>query len=220
MMSDWVEVDEPKVWVSRFLRYIDNIGVNWVSDVNRIEFTNAFKYSWRLVEPEVAPKFLYFDRSKKIQNKNRDAFVIVGGVLVISKELRDVLVQFDLGNTQLFEVPIYADESVTPSGLPNHYVLNVNAPKDALIPELSENIKKPVLPGQKEPRPNAKWSTVRNLEVLAVNAATACVGADLWHDPEMNDTFFMSDRLKKAIDAAGLKTSALSLKPARMFERN
>lgn len=48
--------------------------------------------------------------------------------------------------------------------------------------------------------------------------AAAAQGADLWHDPKMRNRFFMSDRLKQAIDAAGLKVKALDLYPARVFE--
>lgn len=76
------------------------------------------------------------------------------GIPIVSPARRDVLVQFDLGQTQLFEVPICADEAGTPSGLSNHFALNVHAPEDTVIVELSDNIE---LPNWSEPGPDAKY---------------------------------------------------------------
>ena len=121
---------------------------------------------------------------------------------------------------QLFEVPICADEDGTPTDLPNHYVLNVYGSKEALIPELSENIEKPVITliGDTEPRPNAKWRPKGNLDVVALSDGVL-EGADIWRDPNYKSTLFFRDRPKQAIDASGLKTKALQFASARVFER-
>ncbi len=219
VLSEWREVESPKIWVSRFPMYLDLVAFDWTSDGKQLEFINAFKYLWQTVPPEIAPKTLYFESDRSIPKSAQDAFKIIGGVLVISPDLRDVLVQFDIGDTQLFEVPIHADEDGTPSGLPNHYVLNVHAPKETVIPELSENIKQIIPFGKTEPPPTMPWSPNYSRDVLAVRAE-AVAGADLWHDPMLNYRFFLSDQLKQAIDAAGLKAKALDLHPARVFEQN
>ncbi|MGR3512437.1 MAG: imm11 family protein [Paracoccaceae bacterium] len=166
------------------------------------------------------PIGIYFSRSQSVPKATSDAFRIIDGLRVVSPALRDVLVQFAMDGVQLFEVPIYADESGTPSGLPNHCVLNVCGGKDALIPELSENIEKPIIraAGYTEPLPNAKWTAKHSKDVVALSA-DALNGTDLWRDPEYQSTFFFSDRLKQAIDAAGLKTKALSFAPTRVFRR-
>lgn len=209
-MTEWREVDEPKIWVSRFFSSDDLICFDWTAKGQRINFVHAFRRDWALASAEDAPDKVFFERHKSVKPSVRDVFRIIGGVLLVSPALRDVLVQFDLGETQLFEVPIYADESGTPSGLPNHFALNVHAPKDTVIVELSEKVKLPIVSGHTKPEPNAKFVPVGQTEILAVRA-DAAQGADLWHDPKLLIRFFMSDRLKQAFDAAGLKVKALDL---------
>ena len=125
-MSAWQEVDGPKVWVSRFLsNSVDLVPFNWNCDGDKIAFLDAFQYLWQLAPPENSPKSLFFEGANKIPPKVTDAFTIMDGLMIVSQTFRDVLVQFNIGETQLIEVPIYADENGTPSGLPNHFVLNV-----------------------------------------------------------------------------------------------
>lgn len=217
-LTDWREVDEPKIWVSRFMTYLDPVLFRWRAfSGDNMKYINAAKRDWALVAQEDAPEKAFFDEHRKIPDKVRDAFLL-GGSLAISRELRDVLLQFDIGQTQLFEVPICADENGTPSGLPNCFMMNVHAPKDTFIIEHSKWIGLPISPFRKEPSPGAKYRPQSSSEILAVKASAA-QGADLWHDPEFHDRFFLSDRLKQAIDAANLKTTALDLYPARVFER-
>lgn len=216
-MTDWKEVEEPKVWVSRFPAWLDIVYLDPVTDGDLLEFIQDSQDRLALASQEDAPKYLYFEAGSKLRLREKDAFKIIDGLLVISPELRDVLVQFDLGQTQLFEVPIYKNVKKKPSDLPNHFVLNVHAPKDTLLPELSEKYERPIRRDETEPRPGVKWRPENSSAVAAVRAES-CEGADMWHDPNVRNVFFMSDRLKHAIDAAKLKTKALDLTPARVFE--
>lgn len=219
-MTDWREVEGPKIWASRFPRFLDIVSFGWNCVGKKIDFIHASQYRLEFVDADLSPKSIFFARHDKIPSGLKDAFKIKDGLRVISPALRDVLVQFDMDGVQLFEVPIHADETGAPSGLPNHYVLNIYGGKDALIPELSENIEKPIIraAGYTEPLPNAKWTAVHSTDIVALKAE-ALQGADLWRDPEYRSTFFFSDRLKQAIDAAGLKTKALSFAPTRIFEK-
>jgi len=217
-LSEWRQVEDPKVWASRFPRFLDIVYFDWVSVGKKIAFIHASQDRLEEIGNDIAPKALVYEDHQKVPAATADAFKINDGLRVISSALRDVLVQFDMTGVQLFEVPIFADKDGTPSGLPNHYVLNVYGSKDALIPELSENIQKRVLTllGRTEPLPNAKWSPKKSLDVVALSAS-AGDGPDLWRDPNYDDTLFFSDRLKRAIDAAGLKTKALSFAATRVF---
>lgn len=226
-MSEWREVETPKIWAARFPRFLDLVYFNWTVDPKfngtsndkMVEFIHATRDFGKVVDEEVAPKSLYFDGSDKIPKSTADAFKVVGGILIVSAALRGLLQQFDIEGTQFFEVPIHADADGTPTDLTNHYVLNVTASKDALIPEMSENIKKPIFYGQTEPHPNAIWGPTGGLhDAIALNAR-ANEGAELWRDPNFSSTFFVSDRLKQAVDAAVLKTKALSFAPTRVFTR-
>ncbi|WP_349295771.1 DUF1629 domain-containing protein (plasmid) [Thioclava sp. 'Guangxiensis'] len=217
-MTDWCQVEEPKIWISRFPRFLDIVSFDWsCHNENKIEFIDAFQYLHKKVDAKAKPQFLYFRRHRKVPSVARDAFLTIDGLQVISQALRDVLVQFDMTGVQLFEVPILADLNGAPSGLPNHFVMNVYGTKDALIPELSENIERPILRRETEPRPDAKWEPINDLDVPAVSAS-AGEGADIWCDPNLGSTYFFSDRLKSAIDAADLKVKALKFSQARVFE--
>lgn len=218
-MTEWHQVEDPKIWISRFPRFLDIVSFDWsCHSEDQLEFINAFKYLHKKVDAQFKPRFLYFERHRKVPPATRDAFITIGGLRVISPALRDILVQYDLTGVQLFEVPILADLNGAPSGLPNHFVLNVYGSKDALIPELSENIERQVAPRETQPRPNAKWIPTNDLDVVAVSAS-AGEGADIWCDQNLKHTYFFSDRLKAAIDAAGLKVKALSFAQTRVFER-
>lgn len=215
-VSDWREVQEPKIWASRFPRFLDLVYFDWSCHGDKVDFVHAFRDQLECIETKFAPSFLFFEDDREIPSNTKDAFKIIGGLRVISPALHDVLVQFDMTGVQFFEVPILADKNGAISGLPNHYVLNVYGSKDALIPALSENIEKQIFPRESEPRPNAKWRPSNDLDVVALSES-AGEGADIWRDPDLKQTLFFSDRLKQAIDAAGLKTKALSFAPARVF---
>ena len=54
------------------------------------------------------PAFLTLRKGLRLPSpQSADAMTIGGGYVVISQKLRDVLVQFDLGATRLFELPVY-----------------------------------------------------------------------------------------------------------------
>ncbi|WP_349295653.1 DUF1629 domain-containing protein (plasmid) [Thioclava sp. 'Guangxiensis'] len=217
-MTDWHQVENPKIWISRFPRFLDIVSFNWsCHGEDKLEFIRTFKYRHKKVDAKARPRFLYFDGQRKVPSTARDAFKTIDGLQVISQALHDVLVQFDMTGVQLFEVPILADLKGAPSGLPNHFVMNVYGTKDALIPELSENIEKPIYHGETEPRPNARWAPKYEHYVPAVSASSG-EGADIWCDPNLTSTYFFSDRLKSAIDAADLKVKALKFSQARVFD--
>lgn len=220
-MSEWIEVETPVIWASRFPRFLEHVSFDWVGNGNEVEFVRALDNRLRPIEIDQAPVYLFFDRHTAIPTATKDAFRIIGRLRVISRELLDVLVKFDMSGAQFFEVPIYADQNGAPSGLPNHYVLNVYGSKDVFIPELSVNIEKTILLalGETKPRPDALWEPKDDVDVIALQAA-AGEGPDLWRDPNLRGRLFFSDRLKQAIDASGLQTKALSFAPTRVFRKS
>lgn len=144
-------------------------------------------------------------------SKNADAMTIVGGFVVISQKLRDVLVQFDLGATRLFELPVYKDAELTPSGLPPHYMLHVCETKEGFVLEQSVGVERMHNALTGEPLPNGPWvfQGRNESEEVAVAAATA-KGVDIWGFANLRGHIFLSDRLKHAIDAANIKTQELT----------
>lgn len=219
-MPNWTETDTPVIWASRFPRFLKSVSFGWTCRGNKLAFIRACRDRMQHVRVEQGPASLFLARDNKIPQAMKDAFKIIDGLMVISQETKDIFSQFDMDGVQFFEVPIGTDETGAPSGLANHYVLNVYGSKDALLPELSENIAKPVKDsfGPPEPIPNANWRPNNNLDLIALQS-TAGDGVDLWRDPSLDGRLFFSDRLKRAIDAAGLRTMALSFAPTRVFHR-
>ena len=218
-MTEWREVDEPKIWASLFPRSLDQVSFGWTCAGEKLDFIHASQDRLQPVEAHMAPESAFFARHSKIPVAVKDAFKIKDGLLVISKGFRDVLMQFDMEGVQFFEVPIHADENGTLTDLPNHYVLNVYGAKNALIPELSENIEHPWIASPETPLRTDVWTPGALADVVALSE-TAANGPDLWRDPLYINTLFFSDRLKKEIDASGLKTKALSFAPTRVFTRD
>ena len=216
-MSEWTEVSEPKVWVSRFHSTNDgSVSFNWTCRGEKLDYIHAFRDNWQTVPESQGPASIFFRDKREIPVRIKDAFRITDALFVISPKFHGVLTQFNIGDTQLFEVPIYQDKEGTPSDLPNHYVMNVHAPVETLIPELSTDIRQPHRDFEPPFEGHLMWAPNYRKDVLAVQAKAA-EKFDLWHDPQLRDRFFLSDRLKTAIDAAGLQVKAMELVPARVF---
>lgn len=168
-------------------------------------------------EGEFVPKTLEPRRkTARITKTNAGAFMIGDGIINISQKLRDVLVKFDLGETRLIKVSwINWDDS--PSDRPPHYIFHVAGAKQTFIPEDSENLKQGVRSTEFEPRPDAPWRPTDMPDKLVVKASAA-EGADIWHDPNLQERVFFSDRLRRAIEAAGLNARDFKLVEARVVD--
>jgi hypothetical protein len=214
-----IEMGTLPVWYTRWMTDIDaQVGFDYHcvdGNSGKIAYINAMM-SFRPVEDRHIPEFLFMDRDKDIRPSLRDAFRIVGKVLVCSKAFRDVLIEHDLGSTRLYEVPVYADEAKTPSDIPSHYLLHVTEAKsNTFAPEHSKGVEQVQSLLEATPRPNAPWTHIYDRDVLAVKESSA-QGVDLWCDPQIRRRIFLSDRLKKAIEAAGITSRALSLQKAKI----
>jgi hypothetical protein len=210
--------DATPIWYTRWPGDLDaQIALDYVckgGSAARLELSNASR-AFTASDESNEPEYLYFEGNSKFKPAYRDAFKIVGGLLVVSKKFRDVLVEFDLGSSRLYRVPIYRDEQKTPSDLAPHYVLHVSEQKpDTFVPDRSTNVQEMRHRGFPDGRPLGKWQPFGDgPDLLAVNQAAAA-GVDLWADPKLTKRLFLTDRLKRAIEAAGVKSRALNFQEA------
>ncbi|MGD1923415.1 MAG: hypothetical protein ACFB03_04405 [Paracoccaceae bacterium] len=209
--------DLPKIWLSRVLNHANaTVPLDFSIRGDQLTYSNRF-HAREPVAAEEAPKYLFFHRDKKQISKTREhAFTIVGGVLVVSPAVCDVLTNFDLGATQLFEVPIYNNEKRKPSKYPPHYVLHVAETKPTFIPEASENVARVVGYYDTEPRPGAPWRGVGSTDHVAVRADSVS-GPAIWADPAIQYRLFFRDEVVSALIAAGIKPKALHLVEATVL---
>jgi hypothetical protein len=204
----------PKIWNTTFtdhtinLRYINFHIVD--STVKReAACSRAFLYPDGIpLPPDLVPDYIFFgyrDLKDDYKAKTPDLAMIMGGLLLISEKLRDLLSGFDMGTTLIHEVPLYENDQKTRR--PGRwFILHITANRKTVIPEKSENTER-VAPG------SAKWkSRIAQEDVLTVRA-DAANGPDLWIDADFRGRIFLSDRLKSALKPAGIRVLKLPLRP-------
>lgn len=204
----------PRIWYSRLPQTTDfNISLDnfcHIDDKTELLKRKRVYQRWELWSGDYVPDYLFFAqyRPSKIPAAYCDAFKIIDAYITVSPKLRDVLVQFDLGKTRLFEVPIFETDGKTPSPYPPHYILNIAETKTCFVPEQSENVEQAVAWDATEPEPDAPWKGNVRTDMIAVRASAA-EGVNLWADPILRNRIFFSDRLKRAIDDAGVTKKGL-----------
>lgn len=120
-----------------------------------------------------------------------------GGFRVISAEAADVLRQFDLGGCKLHPVKVLMEDRKTP--LPGSYfVLDCDSWKDAFLPEQSPQFM--LMDGSRTRR----RPTFSSPDDIAALSRDALLGPDIWWNPDILAAFFLSDRLARALRAAGV----------------
>jgi hypothetical protein len=129
---------------------------------------------------------------------------------MVSGAMMEFLSGFDLGDTQLMELPFYNSKDGRPAGspfpelvpdrarpIPGRWgLLHQLARNVAFVPEHSAKFGI----SNRHPDGNEIWGldTHDNIRV-AVDAANAQAGVDLWMDPYVRPFIFMSDRLRSGI---------------------
>lgn len=121
------------------------------------------------------------------------------GPWIVSTAVADVMRQFDMGQGGFYPVRVLKKDRRTPFN-GEWFCLNFG------------NVKKAYLGGGRDPTPHITKGFMRHAmpsthliqdNMLMVNA-DALVGPDIWVDPQIYDTFFVSDRLAQGLKGAGL----------------
>lgn len=125
-----------------------------------------------------------------------------GPFYAVKGKLVEVLKRFDLGDGELIEFPIYQADKKTPLPGP-FYLLNFGAQKNSFLPKESRGVK-PFFTLKKHGVEVWDAGLRPADDDIAVTAA-ALEGPDLWIEPRLKDTIFMSGRLHYAIVEARIK---------------
>lgn len=185
-----------------------------MADLNR-----AFLARKETLPPEMWPQRLQW-RLRSVTDKDRNSLVdsqkIYMGAVMVSEAFYTVVREFDLGESQFIEVPLYESEMVSehPSGDielgltvqdPRRWFLfHILPRKSALLPDQCEGLYQPS---------NNTWYLNGANGKLVLSSDEAFEGPDIWWDNSLEEVVFFSDRLKRAIKAAKLKTLNYSFKP-------
>ena len=142
-------------------------------------------------------------------------FIHLSGFLTVNEKVAAILRQFDLGEGGLVPVPLVKADLETPWPEPYYYI-NYGGPKDAFLPEESENVE--VLLSRKPPDKSVYdigWS-VADEEIALTNGAIK--GADIWIDRFVWHRLFLSGQLVDAL-RVGKFAVELRLKKCRVVLR-
>ncbi|WP_170784788.1 hypothetical protein [Ruegeria lacuscaerulensis] len=118
--------------------------------------------------------------------------------LVVSRAVADVFREADLGKTQLYPLKLCQHDRVTPvEG--EYFTLALGEQKTVFVPEQSKGIE--ALGNTPE-----IWIHLGNKpnDFDYFVSSDALGGPDLWTDPQLHRSLFLSDRLVKALRAAKL----------------
>ncbi len=140
------------------------------------------------------PDKIWHDKAKRGPIKKLPAFFCDRTYWVANEKVTEILRQFDLGEGNLYPVELFQKDKITPIEGGYHY-LNFGNVKHSFLPDESPetmqmNSKKclPFVPKDGD---------------VAVNE-TAFIGPDIWIDPELLYSFFVSGRLVQALKKAKL----------------
>ncbi|SDT95116.1 hypothetical protein SAMN05428979_0667 [Stappia sp. ES.058] len=164
------------------------------------QYQNVLRHSRgeKLEREDFAEAAYVFD--PKRWSRVKDLFALRGFFCVKGK-LAELLKEFDLGDGELVEFPIYEMDKTTRLPGP-FYFLNFGSQKDCLLPKESKKLKA----GPKNPTTGfQRWRAIEPNDGDIAVSASALDGADLWADPKLKSALFMSGPLHDAIEAAKLE---------------
>jgi len=156
------------------------------------------------ITTEEYPDYMYYtyqDAQQQLSN-SKDVFEAKDGLLVVSGAMHDLLQKCNLGVTRLHEVPLRQHDQRTPvEG--RWYFLHIRENRNCLIPEKSTGVEPSMIANQWYVKPDI-WSDDPNEAFQLCIDPTAAADLDLWRDNRAERVVFFSDRLKEAIERAGL----------------
>ena len=161
---------------------------------------------------------------QNLSDKDRDlpdAFFSISRALVVSEAMRNTLVHFDLGTSQIFECPLFEIKARDKMGRTEAdrskqdprrwFILHISEEKPALLPEKSKDL-------SKYPK---KGSGFFRMDVpdnpgLTLSKDIALNGPHIWKQKGLSGVFFFTDTILSAIKAKGLRTHAMKFVPCRL----
>ncbi|QJB69120.1 hypothetical protein [Parasphingorhabdus halotolerans] len=153
----------------------------------------------KALSKEYFPDEIFVAKDANTNYENLPHLFYAYGYWVVSGEVADVMRQFDLGGCNLYPTNVFRKDRKTPIG-DKWFCLNFG------------NVKQAYYGGGRNPTPNYPEPPVRHAAptILKDNmlqiGQEALKGSDIWIDSQIRDTFFLSDRLARALKAAKVAT--------------
>lgn len=174
-----------------------------------IKFWRAWK-NYELIPQQEMPIKLFKKPDINYSNlpqKDEIFFRITGGYLVMNEKPYNIISQFNLGKTHFSQVFIYDIETKKQLSDVPYYFINIAETFEFLNSNHSKGIKA----SRYTPEESLRyiWG-VEDDDIILLNQAKN-TDIDLWHDKNLHDSLFFSDRLVQALFDAGFNQKQLGL---------
>lgn len=169
----------------------------------KIEIVDKYQLSEKIA-PVNAPTFLYAHGIGKTV-KFPSFFRTQDGFIILTEECANVLKKFRLGESALYPLSFFDIKLNELVNDQTYYFFNIAELRSYLRPEYSTSdlVKHPYTKHEGYQFFKLYHSNYTNHAIAVSQDALIC-DIDLWQDPELNYSIFMSDELKKALDEAQL----------------
>ncbi len=170
------------------------------NSINYADLARKFKGKKKLLPEYIPTRFYKTPEESLVCDKS--IFMGTGQFVFINEKSAEVLKQYNLGNTDIIKLDPY--DAVSGDRIEcecSFYLLNIAETNEYCDLEKSKNI-------AWWKNPSKKLTPYENPDLVEdgfiINSAALETGLDLWADSRLRDSFFISDRLKKALDDAGI----------------
>ncbi|STY99023.1 Uncharacterised protein [Moraxella lacunata] len=142
-----------------------------------------------------------------LPKENEIFFRITNGYLIINEKLYDVISQFNLGKTHFSQVYIYDIETKEQLSDVPYYFVNIAEKFEFL----NSNESKGIRASRYSPEEPLRYMWGAEDDDIVLLEQVQNIDIDLWHDKNLNDSLFFSDRLTQALFKAGFTQKELGL---------
>lgn len=169
----------------------------------KIEIVDKYHLSEKIA-PVNAPTILYahgFEKTVKLPSffRTQDGFVI------FTEACANVLKKFRLGESVLYPLSFFDIQLNEPVNAQTYYFFNIAELRSYLRPESSiRKLRKASYTKHEGYQLFNLYEAFYTDHAIAIAKDAVACDVDLWQDPELNHSIFMSDELKKALDEAQL----------------
>ncbi|MEN8272380.1 hypothetical protein ABFP28_16990 [Acinetobacter baumannii] len=169
----------------------------------KIEIVDQYHLS-KKIESVNAPTILYaygFGKTVKLPSffRTQDGFVI------LTEACANVLKKFRLGQSALYPLSFFDIKLNEPVNDQTYYFLNIAELRSYLRPEYcTEELDKHSYTKNEGYQLYKLYHADYTDHAIAIKKEAVNCDVDLWQDPELNHSIFISDELKKALDDLGM----------------
>ncbi|WP_436899504.1 hypothetical protein [Acinetobacter gyllenbergii] len=169
----------------------------------KIEIVDQYHLG-KKIAPVNAPTILYahgFSKTVKLPSffRTQDGFVI------LTEECANVLKKFSLGGSVLYPLSFFDIQLNELVNDQTYYFFNITELRSYLLPECSSNdLDKHSYTKHEGYQLYKLYHADYADHAIAIKKEAIKCDIDLWRDPELDNSIFMSDELKKALDEAQL----------------